>query len=29
MYNINNKESDAVKHAIAILTKSLDSVPKE
>ena len=29
MRNINNKESNAIKHAIATLTKSLDSVPKE
>ena len=29
MRNINNKEFGAVKHAIAALTKSLDSTPKE
>ena len=29
MRDINNKEFDAIKHAIATLTKSLDSIPKE
>jgi len=29
MRDINNKEFDAVKHAIAALTKPLDSIPKE
>ena len=27
--DINNKEFNAIKHAIAALTKSLDSIPKE
>jgi len=29
MRDVNNKEFDAVEHAIAALTKPLDSVPKE
>jgi hypothetical protein len=29
MRDINNKEFDAIKHAIAALTKPLGSVPKE
>jgi hypothetical protein len=29
MRDVNNKEFDAVKHAIATLTKPLDSIPKE
>ena len=29
MRDINNKEFDAVKHAIAAPTKPLDSIPKE
>jgi hypothetical protein len=29
MRDINNKEFDTIKHAIATLTKSLDSIPKE
>jgi hypothetical protein len=29
MRNINNKEFNAIKYAIATLTKSLDSIPKE
>ena len=29
MRDVNDEESDAVEHAMATLTKSLDSVPKE
>ena len=29
IHNINNKEFNAIKHAIAALTKPLDSIPKE
>jgi hypothetical protein len=29
MRDVNNKESDTVKHAIAAPTKPLDSIPKE
>jgi len=29
MRDVNNKEFNAVKHAIAALTKPLDSIPKE
>ena len=29
MRDINNKEFDAIKYAIAALTKPLDSIPKE
>jgi hypothetical protein len=29
MRDVNNKESDAIKHAIATPTKPLDSIPKE
>jgi len=29
MRDVNNKEFNTIKHAIATLTKSLDSVPKE
>jgi hypothetical protein len=29
MRNINDKEFNTIKHAIATLTKSLDSIPKE
>ena len=29
MRNVNNKEFDAIRHAIATLTKPLDSIPKE
>jgi hypothetical protein len=29
MRDINNKEFDTIKHAIAAFTKSLDSIPKE
>jgi len=29
MRDINNKEFNAIKHAIAALTKSLDSISKE
>jgi hypothetical protein len=29
MRDVNNKEFDAVKHAIATLTKPLGSIPKE
>ena len=29
MHDFNNKEFNAIKHAIATLTKPLDSIPKE
>ena len=29
IYNVNNKEFDTIKHAIATLTKPLGSIPKE
>ena len=29
IHNVNNKEFNTAKHAIATLTKPLDSVPKE
>ena len=29
MRDINNKEFDAIKHAIVALTKPLDSIPEE
>ena len=29
MRDVNNKEFDAIKHAIATPTKPLDSIPKE
>ena len=29
MRNVNDKEFDAIKHAIATLTKPLGSIPKE
>jgi len=29
MHDINNKEFNTIKHAIATLTKPLDSIPKE
>ena len=29
MRDVNNKEFNAIKHAIAALTKPLDSIPKE